>query len=283
MKISVVIIVKNESRYVKNCLEALFKQSYQDFEIIVIDNKSTDGTGEIINSLGDKRIKYFHEPSECGFAKLRNLSIKKAVGEYIFFTDGDCISNKYWLEEGLKVLETKEYVGVEGKTYYETQQPITISDCYTMQLTAGQFMTCNVAYTRNILEKVNYFDPAFKYGHEDRDIGFRIMKLGKIYFSEDMLVSHQNKTLSVKTLFDKIKRTESVVYFIKKHGRYTEMYKNILYPKHLLVILCPPLLLLADSYRTFHDLPLGFLKYLSFIFERALIWKAAIKNRIFVI
>ena len=51
MKISVVIVIKNESRYIKNCLEALFDQSYQDFEIIVIDNGSTDGTEEIILDL----------------------------------------------------------------------------------------------------------------------------------------------------------------------------------------------------------------------------------------
>jgi glycosyltransferase involved in cell wall biosynthesis len=283
MNISVVIIVKNESRYIKNCLEALFKQSYQDFEIIVIDNGSTDGTGEIINSLEDKRIKYFCEPSKYGIALLRNLGIKKTMGKYIFFTDGDCMPSKHWLEEGLKVLESGEYVGVEGKTYYEYQYKITISDCNTHQFIAGEFMTCNVAYTRNILEKVNYFDPLFTYGHEDRDLAFRVIKFGKIHFLQDMLVSHQKKKLSVKTLFNRAKRIENMVYFIKKHGEYTNTYKNILYPENLRAILCPPLLILSRSYGTFHDLMFGFFTYVYFIYERVLIWKAAIKNRIFII
>ena len=283
MKISIVITVKNECRYIKNCLDALFKQSYQDFEIIIIDNGSTDGTGEIVNLSKDNRVRYFYEPSRCGIAALRNLGIKKTMGEYVFFTDGDCMPSKHWLEEGLRILETGEYVGVEGKTYYESQRISTISDYNTHQFIAGGFATCNVAYTQKILEKVGYFDPFFKYGHEDRDLAFRVMKFGKIYFSEDMLVSHQKKKLSIKSLFNRAKRAENMVYFIKKHGRYARVYKNILYPKNLLVILCPPLLILGTCYSTFYDLIFGFLEYIYLIYERALIWKAAIKYRIFVI
>lgn len=285
MMVSIVIIVKNESKYIKNCLEALLKQSYQEFEIIAVDNGSTDRTGEIINSLEDKRIKYFYEPSKYGIAKLRNFGVMKAIGEYIFFTDADCIPNSHWLEEGLKVLETKEYVGVEGKTYYEFKQKITISDSNTCQFIPGEFMTCNVAYTRNILKKVNYFDPDFKHAYEDRDFAFRVMKLGNIHFSQDMLVSHQQKKLSVKALFNRVKRVENMVYFIKKHGRYAYpyLYKYILWPKELLFILCPPLIFLTQSYSTFNDLIIGFLKFALIIYGRILILKAAIKNRIFVI
>jgi GT2 family glycosyltransferase len=283
MKVSVVIVVRDESKHIKKCLEALFKQSYPDFEIIIIDNGSTDGTGEIINSFGNKRIKYFYEPARCGIAMLRNIGAKKTGGEYVFFTDGDCVTNKHWLEEGLKVLETKEYVGVEGKTYYETQEKITISDYNTCQLTAGKFMACNVAYPRDILEKVNYFDPLFKYGHEDKDLAFRVKKSGRIYFSENMLVFHQKKTLSVSALFNRARRAENMVYFIKKHGKYTDMRKNILHHKNLFVILCPPLIILGNNYRTVYDLIFGVLKYFYFVYERGLIWKAAIKNKIFVI
>lgn len=283
MKISVVIIVKNESKHIKKCLEALFKQSYRDFEIIVIDNGSTDGTEGIINSLQDKRIRYFSESPKYGLGLLRTLGIKKANGDYIFFTDGDCVPAKHWLEEGVKVLDTGEYAGVNGKTYYESQEATTISDSNIRQLVLGDFMTCNTAYTRNVLEKVNYFDPLFKYGHEDRDLAFSVMQCGKIYFSEDMLVFHQKKKLSLKALFSRAKRAEDMVYFIKKHGRRTGIRGSILYPGRLRTILCPPLLILSARYSTFYDLVFGFFEYLSFIYERVIIWKAAIKHRIFVI
>jgi glycosyltransferase involved in cell wall biosynthesis len=284
MKISVAIVVKNESGYIKNCLEALFGQSYQDFEIIVVDNGSTDGTGEIISSLGDKRVKYFYDPSKCGIAVLRNISVKKATGEYIFFTDADCAPSKHWLEEGLRVLESGGCVGVEGKACYDSQGKIAISDSNVNQLIAGQFMTCNIAYTQDILKRVDYFDPLFKFGHEDRDLAFRVLKFGKINFVQDMLVFHQKKRLGVKNLFNRAKRAENLVYFVKKHGiGAADSYKNILYPNHLRTILCPPLRILGCSYYTLYDLMFGFLEYVSFIYERALIWKAARKNRVFVI
>ena len=61
MKVSVVLIVLNERKHIKRCVDALLRQSFLDYEIIVIDNGSIDGTGEIIESYDDVKIKYFVE------------------------------------------------------------------------------------------------------------------------------------------------------------------------------------------------------------------------------
>lgn len=284
MKISIVVVVKNELKYIKKCMDALSCQSFQDFEIIVIDNGSTDGTGEILNSLEDKRVKYFYEPLNLGMSGLRNRGIEKTSGRYIFFTDGDCVPSRHWLEEGLGILESGEYVGVEGKTYYDTQQKITISDYNTCQLVAGEFMTCNIAYTRDVLKKVNHFDPVFRYGYEDRDLASRVQKHGKIHFSQDMLVFHQKKKLSIKALYNRIvKRAEDKIYFIKKHGWDVGLYKNILSPHTYITILCPPWLIINESYDSVYDVLLVFLKYIFLIYQRIIIWKTAVKYGIFII
>lgn len=283
MKISVVLIVKNEAKYIKDCLDALFRQTVRDFEIVVIDNGSTDGTGEIIGGFSDERIRSFHAPALQGVAELRNRGVEKAAGDYIFFTDGDCVPNRHWLEEGLNALESKEYVGVEGKTYYEAPQMVTVSDWNVRQLVPGEYMTCNVAYSRSVLEKVNLFDPAFQHGHEDRDLAFRVLKHGRIFFSQEMIVSHQRKKLTVKALFHRARRAENKVYFIKKHGRPAGMAGMFLYPQRLLAIACPPLLFLTSSYRSPYEILLGFLKYFSYIYERLLIWRGAVKHRILVL
>jgi len=283
MKVSVVVIVKNEVRFIRDFLGALSQQSYQDFEVIIVDNASNDGTAEIINSFADTRIKYFYEPSQLGIANLRNIGIKKAQGAYIFFTDGDCIPTKYWLEEGLKALEKDEYLGVEGKTFYESQKEITVSDYNTHQFVPGEFMTCNMAYTRDILEKVNYFDPAFKYGHEDRDLAFRVLSYGKIYFCPQMLVGHQKKILTVKDLFRKARWSANAVDFIKKHKVHPRLKLRILFPGRLLIIFFPIILIFAVGYQSLHDIIIGFFKYFAYIYERILIWKSAVRNKIFII
>lgn len=283
MKVSVIVIVKNEAKFISHLLEALLNQSYQEFEIVIVDNGSTDGVDRQIKSFKDKRIKYFYEPSNCGIAASRNQGIREAIGKYIFFTDGDCIPVRNWIEEGLRVLEAGKFVGVEGKTFYESQEEITVSDYNTHQFVAGEFMSCNIAYRRDILEKVNYFDPIFKYGHEDRDLAHRVLQVGKIYFCSNMLVAHQKKKLNVEALFNRAKRVENTVDFIKKHRFYPRIKANILYPDRLFIIFCPFVLIFTVSYRTFSDFILGFFKYICYIYERLLIWKAAIKNRILVI
>ena len=211
MKISVVLTVRNEAKFIQDLLETLSGQSYKDFEIIMVDNGSTDGTGEIIRAFSDGRLKYFYEPSLCGIAAARNLGIKEASGEYIFFTDGDCLPTKHWLKEGLEILETGEYAAVSGKTFYESETEVTVSDCNTHQFVDGQYMACNIAYRRDILEKVNYFDPVFKYSHEDADLAFRVLKLGKICFAPQMLVGHQKKRLTVSGLLNRAKRAANEV------------------------------------------------------------------------
>jgi glycosyltransferase involved in cell wall biosynthesis len=283
MKVSVVVVARNEAGFIGNLLDALSCQSFKEFEVVIIDNASTDGTKRAIDSFKDNRIKYFYEPSRCGIASLRNLGVKKASGTYIFFTDADCMPTNYWLEEGLKILETEGCIGVEGKTYYESQQEVTVSDYNTHQFIAGEFMSCNIAYRSDILEKLNYFDPFFKNGHEDRDLAFRALKLGKIYFSPHMLVSHQKKRLTIRAVLNRAKRSEDSVYFIKKHGFHSRLKINILYPERLLIIFCPFILIFAVSYRSVYDFILGFFKYIFYIYERLIIWKAAIKNRIFII
>ncbi len=283
MKVSVIMIVFNEERYIKKCIDALLRQTFLDFEIIVINNGSTDGTGEIINFYNDARIKYFVENAKCGLSRLRNIGIEKSEGEYVFFTDGDCIPNKYWIEEGLKILHDGEYVGVEGKTYYESANT-TISNAI-VESYKGYYMTCNIGYRREVLDKVNYFDPNFTCGHEDRDLAIRVLKHGKICFSEDMIVVHQLKKLSIKGLFTLAKRAGNKVYLLKINGKESggEVRKNILYLDKLLVILFPPLLILGKTFRSGDDFILAFFQYFAYIYERFVIWRAAIRYRIFIL
>jgi glycosyltransferase involved in cell wall biosynthesis len=285
MRVSIILTIKNESLYIKKCLDAIFNQSYQDFEIIIIDDSSTDGTLEIVSSYEDKRIRLFPAEKDLGHAGLRNFAVKKASGTYIFFTDGDCVPHYNWLDEGLRVFEREGCVGVEGRTFYEAESGVTVSDYYTQRVKPEGYMTCNVAYMKSSIVEVGYFDPKFKYVYEDRDLGLRIKKTGKIFFESNMLVFHQQKKLNVRTLFRRAKRAGDMVYFDFKHGRSSGEYikSNVLYPNHLLMIMFPPLVFLGARNESLNDLVISFFKYFGFIYERILIWVNAIKYGRFVI
>jgi glycosyltransferase involved in cell wall biosynthesis len=284
MKVSVVLVVFNEEKYIKKCIDSLLRQSFPDFEIIIINNGSTDGTGEIINSYNDARIKYFVENAKCGLAKLRNIGIEKSRGENVFFTDGDCIPNKHWLEEGLRALQDRKYLGVEGKTYYESAFT-TISNAI-VETSKGCYMTCNIGYRREVLDRINYFDLKFTYGHEDRDLAIRVLKYSEICFLEDMVVVHQLKKQSIKSLFAMAKRAGNMVYLLKVNGKRSgeQLWKNIiLHPDNLLIIVFPPILILGKTFRSGYDFILAFFKYFAYIYERIVIWKAAIENGILIL
>lgn len=88
--ISVIIPVYNTKKYLDECLKSVFDQRYTKLEIIIIDDGSTDGTGELCDYYLDidKRVKVFHKPND-GLGLTRNYGIKKSTGKYICFLDSD--------------------------------------------------------------------------------------------------------------------------------------------------------------------------------------------------
>ena len=89
-KISVIIPVYNVSSYIKTCVSSVTGQTYTNLEIILIDDGSTDGSGEICDELAasDNRIKVIHQENS-GLSRARNTGLQNAAGRYIFFCDSD--------------------------------------------------------------------------------------------------------------------------------------------------------------------------------------------------
>lgn len=98
-KISVIIPVYNAEKYIEPCVQSILKQSFQEFELLLIDDGATDKSGEICDTLAetDSRITVFHNDNG-GAAAARNYGVQKAKGEYIAFVDSDDTVNENYLE-----------------------------------------------------------------------------------------------------------------------------------------------------------------------------------------
>lgn len=90
MKFSIIIPVYNIERYIKNCVESVLKQSYKNFEIILVDDGSKDNSGLICNDLKkmSSKVKVIHQKNK-GLSEARNTGIRNSSGDYLMFIDGD--------------------------------------------------------------------------------------------------------------------------------------------------------------------------------------------------
>ena len=211
--------------------------------------------------------------------------MRYAIGDYIFFTDGDCIVSKDWIKQGLTFLKDSNCVRVEGKSYYVSDKcEPTFSD-RTYESGRGKFMTNNIAYKKSIFENIGGFDERYSY-HEDRDLALRILRSGKIKFNPNMIVQVQKETVTPKGLIKHAPFLKNRVYLFKKFQDKEFISLRIVDPRSLVKILCPPLVftsLFFNKFETLDDYKLLPFTYARAILERLQLWRECAKERVFLI
>ena len=283
--VSVVICVRNGEKYIGGCIESLLNQTFKDYEIVIVDDASNDRTAEIISRLKDQRIKCFRSKEWFGIAKSRNIGLKHASGKYIFFTDADCTVSTDWIEEGLSCF-ADDCVGVEGRILYvsENYQP-TFSDYVMENRNGGHFMTGNAAYQRDIIEAVGGFSEKITY-LTDRDLGFKIIKHGKVCFNTNMIAVHPQVTLTPRGVIRMASRIGDRAYLFRRFGDKELISWRIVNPFNLAKIFAPELILVSlffNRFRRKEDFELLPYTYVYAVLERLNLWKACARYRVFLI
>jgi GT2 family glycosyltransferase len=284
--VSVLIIVRNVGNSISSCLSSLLAQTFKNFEIVIVDDLSNDGTKEKISAFNDNRIRYFVNNKFLGRSQSRNKTVELAKGNYLFFTDGDCCVHKKWIKEGMKYLKNSDVAGVEGKTIYvsEKYQP-TRSDFVVENHSSGGYMTCNIAYKRAIIEKIGGFDERLAH-LEDRDLALRAIKHGQIVFNDKMIVCHQKKSMNPTYFMKTAEILASRVLLYKKLGDKALLHWRIALPLDLAMLIFPPIIFgsfLNSRYKNKEDFNLFPYIYIKLLLERLRFWKTCAKERVLLI
>ena len=284
--VSVVMCARNAEKYIENCISSLLDQTFENFEIVIVDDMSSDNTANIIRKFDDKRIRYFRNKEWLKIAKSRNRGVKYANGRYVFFTDADCTVSRKWIEEGIKYLEDKNCVGVEGKIYYVSKdyEP-TFSDHALENRSGGQFMTASAAYRKDVVMNVGGFDERLDY-LDDREIALRIMRHGKICFNPNMIAYHPRVIMTPAKFIKSAAQTKNRVILFKRFGERKFMLWRIVEPLNLAKAVFPPLILTSlffNRYKTREDFRLLPYTYVYVILERLHLWKTSAMERVFLI
>lgn len=177
--ISVIIPAYNAEKTIAETIESVLNQSFSDFELIVINDGSTDSTVDIVGNIKDNRIQVFSY-SNAGVSASRNRGMSHASGELIAFLDADDLWTPDKLQKQLKALQNKEKAGVayswtdyidESGNFLHSGDHITVNGDVYEQLLFNNFVAngSNPLIRRSALLDVGEFDPSLTHG-EDWDL-----------------------------------------------------------------------------------------------------------------
>ncbi len=290
MKKPVVSVISpnyNNAKYIEKFVASILSQSFKDFELLVVDDCSTDDTIARLKKIKDKRLKVLKTPANGDISVARNLGMKHAKGKYIFFTDGDCTADKNWLAKGVETFEKEQCLGVEGKLQYVSKNyKPGFMDNVAENPSGGRYMGANVAYTKKVVDEVGFFDTAMR-RMEDRDFALRVLQKGKIVFAKDMVVTHQKYPWTFKKKMKLAREdTKGNITLFKRFKDKNQIFGRIYQPVNLLALFFPPLVLgvlFTKKFNKISDLKVLSWTYAFVVVERFTLWKNVFKERVFLI
>jgi len=116
--VSVIVNCYNSAKYLRETIDGLIAQSYENWEAIFWDNQSTDKTAEIIASYNEPRFKYFYAEKNTPLGKARNLAMQKASGSYICYLDSDDLWDPLFLSTCTDILNANDDIGLVYTRYF---------------------------------------------------------------------------------------------------------------------------------------------------------------------
>jgi glycosyltransferase involved in cell wall biosynthesis len=235
---SIVIPTYNREEFILNTLNTVFNQVYTNYEVIVVDNCSTDNTLEVLQPLIDEgKIRFIQHDKNYERAKSRNTGMQHAQGEYLTFLDSDDFMYPNNLQDAydysIKHPDKQAFHNLyelvdEHKTPLHTYTFASLSNP-KKQISRGNFLSCiGVFIRREVYQNVAWDENELLTGSEDYDFWLRVIAhtsdLGRIDKVNSGILEHSGRTVNTNVQqIDKAK--ERFVYFRNKIDRH-EAYQS---------------------------------------------------------
>jgi GT2 family glycosyltransferase len=200
-RISVLVCSHNGARTIRDCLEGLLALEYPDYEVIVVDDGSTDATAEIAGEYDLRLIR----TENRGLSNARNTGMEAATGEIVAYLDDDAWPDPHWLTYLAAGFMSAEHAGIGGPNIAPPNEG-TIPDCVAhapggpvhvllSDQEAEHIPGCNMAFRKTCLQVIGGFDPQFSVAGDDADICWRLRQEGwTLGFSPAAVVWHHRRS-----------------------------------------------------------------------------------------
>ncbi len=221
-EITILLPVYNGDKYLKKAIESILKQTFSNFEFIIVNDGSTDNSLEIIKSFNDPRIKIINNKKNLGLIKSLNIGLEQAKGRYIARLDADDIALENRLEKQYNYLEKNknvtligggaEIINNEGK-YVRKKLPITDFDQikFWALFIGNPFLHSSIFFRKKDINSINGY--SHKYKHvEDYDLYLRLIKNGyKIINLPEIFIKYRIHNQSIGQSKDSKKEQDANV------------------------------------------------------------------------
>lgn len=207
--VTVAVITRNRADSLKRTLDAIKQLDYSNYEVLVVDNASTDHTKEVIYNSG---YKYLFSKKNNGFAKTRQIAVDTAKGEYICWCDDDCVPDPDWIAVFVTRFETDPKIALIGGGISNHGFPEAMKNKGKEVMgTNGKLRICrdneqpeffanlNMAIRTKSIKEIGGYDLFFKGGYEEVDLVLAFKKAGyEIVYEPDAHVHHYHSNVSFK-------------------------------------------------------------------------------------
>lgn len=187
VEVSIVVVTRDRAASLERTLAALRRQSFQEYEIIVVDNGSVDDTERVAAKFG---VRYVYLPQR-GIAECRQRGVELAQGSIVAMCDDDCVPVDDWLEQMMRFFEAHpdvaltgglvNNVGFKGKARLKGKGRIGLNgkvDFVERFEEAEYFGSANTAFRKSAFAAVGGYDPFFVSGYEEIDLCYRLRERG---------------------------------------------------------------------------------------------------------
>jgi GT2 family glycosyltransferase len=199
-KVSAVVCAYQAESTIEECLRSLTKLNYPDYEILVVDDGSTDGTAELANCYPVRVIS----GGRLGLSGARNLGLEQAAGDIVAYLDADARADEDWLTHLVVGLDPPDAAGVGGPNISPPEDP-PVARCVSRapggpvhvlldNERAEHVPGCNMAFWRDRLVEIGGFDPIYRAAGDDVDVCWKLQNLGySIRFHPAAIVWHHSR------------------------------------------------------------------------------------------
>jgi glycosyltransferase involved in cell wall biosynthesis len=232
---SIVIPTYNRAGFIRKTIQSVLDQTFGDFEVIVVDDGSTDNTAEIVQSITDERLIYLRKDN-AERAAARNLGTRHARGSYVTFLDSDDLLYPHHFETAYKTLREKGvlffHLGYEirHERTGRTRRIIPPRGDLNRKLIEGNFMSCNGVFMHRDVALSNLFneDRALS-AMEDWELWLRVATQYPIHYEPAVtstIIDHDDRSVLQTDPQTLIRRVELLLQYVMENKAITDFYRD---------------------------------------------------------